>query len=69
MATIVILKKTGEEIKLPVTENSTDIFLLINGEDGDQAYQRRKFIDSILLTLKSGAKLGINPRFIAYYHD
>ena len=68
MATIVILKKTGKEILIPVNETATDIFLLINGEDRGM-YNRRKFVDAILLTKPGGAKLGINPRFIAYYHD
>jgi len=69
MAIIVILKKTGKEIKIPVLESATDIFLLISGECDDQAYQRKKFVDSILLTLVDGKKMGINPRFIAYFHD
>lgn len=68
MATIVILKKTGKQIDLPVLESAQDIFLLINGEDGD-SYNRKRFVDTILLTQPCGKKLGLNPRFIAYYHD
>lgn len=69
MATIHILKKTGDEVKLIVGEDAECIFFMINGEDGEGSYQRHKFIDSILLTLANGKKMGINPRFIAYYHD
>lgn len=71
MGTIVILKKTGEEIKLPVQESASAIYLMIMGETfrAQDYAPPKKFIDSILLTLKTGEKMGINPRFIAYYHD
>lgn len=74
MAIIHILKKTGKEIPLEVQENADEIYNKIIGEDYNNDRQGnyippKKFIDSILLTFVDGKKMGINPRYIAYYND
>lgn len=70
MASIIILRKDKEELKIDVKESAETIYLMVSGElENSSIYTPKKFINSILLTKENGKKIGINPRFITYYYD